>query len=66
MGNIVLRLIKINPNQIGMPADSKGVAGWYFNTNWCYQLPNASQILEIAAYCIPTYVITNLPISNVS
>ena len=25
----------LNPNQSGIPADSKGLACWYFNTNWC-------------------------------
>ena len=25
-----------NPNKSGLPANSKGVPCWYFNTNWCW------------------------------
>ena len=29
-------VIEFNPSQSGIPADSKGVACWYFNTNLCW------------------------------
>ena len=34
----------LNPNQSGIPADSKGAACWYFYTNWCWSFNTNSPI----------------------
>ena len=40
----------LNTNQSGIPADSKGVACWYFNTNWCWSF-NTNSPMPRLWYC---------------
>ena len=43
-------LESVNPSQSGIPADSKGVACWYFNTNWCWSF-NTNYPMPRLWYC---------------
>ena len=39
-----------NPNPSGIPADSKEVACWYFNTKWCWSF-NTNYLMPRLWYC---------------